>query len=714
VPIVDRSNRLFFQLGTERGTSIETMFGYKVLRLHSDGPKIEDKALTLRVRSLAQPSALTDTTQVVLIILGVSIGCLMLSLTVVVNRWLNTKRQLDSKYEAQLELLSSPLDSSQGAILDLEDLTIGEIIGHGNSGHVFRGSYSDCDVAIKKIMVSASMARQIETEVKKEASVLARLRHPYILRYFGIATSESAFFLVTELCPNSMETILFDHKHYKIDAAMKHKFVLQLSQGLKYLHSVLIIHRDLKPPNILLDRNMDVKIADFGLSRRRDGDHSSGPMTMNIGTPAYLAPEVIAEEDEGDYNEAVDVYSFGIMVWALHSRTRPYEGVVNVFALIARIAGGARPKWDASVPPQVRDFVERCWNADPALRPSFAKVVEELENNYTGHKGGLFHAPLFGKLKQTSSALWKSDQLSRGSTARGSTASSTPSPPQGVSVDYSTSSRRSYSSRSPSPIDPEQTANWNASSGGGLQDSTELLEFGPHHVSPSQSQQSQTRDHHGRASAPTNLHLHSGASASVVNTVTATVPAPNKITKKSSWVRQPSVLRAFTNSAGRMLAPSKNNCSTNSLIESVDSSDSSSTSDMLNGYSASAAAGGLVHRSREPVSQNSALNNRNSAFAVPKLDSSSSHVGTASSHNTPQEALTTALVITTAGRLDSVGEEGDGSPSPPIHARPSRSNNDPDHISLVDLYGSANPTSYVGVDNPTKKSSFANPLSKHV
>ena len=121
-----------------------------------------------------------------------------------------------------------------------------------------------------------------------------------------------------ELCDDNLENILF--KRDNIDINFNNNFVSQICDGLEYIHSNNIVHRDIKPKNIFFKNNNQFKIGDFGLSRKLiDGNQQSlipleKHYTSNIGSIIYSAPELLVG---GIYNEMVDVYSLGIIIYEI-------------------------------------------------------------------------------------------------------------------------------------------------------------------------------------------------------------------------------------------------------------------------------------------------------------------------------------------------------------------------------------------------------------
>jgi len=195
--------------------------------------------------------------------------------------------------------------------------------------------------------------------------------------------------IVTELCSGSLNCMIQSQDQpWKFPEFIN--LITQIAQGMRHLHRHSIIHRDLKPANVLVQSTMSgtqIKIADFGLAREM-GNADEKEVTMNIGTPAFLAPEVFSmeQDSEGKYTSSVDVYSFGVVCWSLWVRNLPWKDVRGIYQLIARVSKGCRPVVPEDMP--LKKLVTRCWHANPEKRPTFEGITSHLDR-LTAQKGNL-------------------------------------------------------------------------------------------------------------------------------------------------------------------------------------------------------------------------------------------------------------------------------------------------------------------------------------
>ncbi|XP_006644498.2 putative receptor protein kinase ZmPK1 [Oryza brachyantha] len=194
-----------------------------------------------------------------------------------------------------------------------------EELGRGGSGVVYRGVLDGGKVvAVKRLAVDVTMHG--DEELWAEMTVLGRINHMNLVRIWGFCSERKHKLLVYEYVENqSLDRHLFDAadgKQTTLSWSDRYKIVLGTARGLAYLHHEClewVIHCDMKPENILLTREFDAKIADFGLAKlsKRDGGGSGVEFTHMRGTSGYMAPEWALNVP---INAKVDVYSFGIVL----------------------------------------------------------------------------------------------------------------------------------------------------------------------------------------------------------------------------------------------------------------------------------------------------------------------------------------------------------------------------------------------------------------
>ncbi|XP_066384132.1 serine/threonine-protein kinase EDR1-like isoform X1 [Miscanthus floridulus] len=256
-----------------------------------------------------------------------------------------------------------------------EDLVIGERIGLGSYGEVYRADWNGTEVAVKKFLDQDFYGDALD-EFRSEVRIMRRLRHPNIVLFMGAVTRPPNLSIVSEYLPRGSLYKILHRPNCLIDEKRRIKMALDVAKGMNCLHTSVptIVHRDLKSPNLLVDNNWNVKVCDFGLSRLKHGTFLSSKSTA--GTPEWMAPEVLRNEQS---NEKCDVYSFGVILWELATLRMPWSGM-NPMQVVGAVGFQDRrldiPK---EVDPLVARIIFECWQKDPNLRPSFAQLTSALK-----------------------------------------------------------------------------------------------------------------------------------------------------------------------------------------------------------------------------------------------------------------------------------------------------------------------------------------------
>ncbi|KAI9998001.1 hypothetical protein PInf_002335 [Phytophthora infestans] len=204
-----------------------------------------------------------------------------------------------------------------------QEYTLLEFLGEGATAQVYLAEHetSGAHVAIKVIDKLLVQRAQLESKVRQEMVLHAELQHPHVLHVEGVFEDARNYYMVLEYCARrSLSAVTKALPGRKMDEHTAKKIFRQVLMGVAYLHASGVIHRDLKLANLLLNGNGEVKISDFGLVARLGDDH----VTM-CGTPNFIAPEVLMAEDE-PYDEAVDVWSLGCILYCLLLGKPPFEG----------------------------------------------------------------------------------------------------------------------------------------------------------------------------------------------------------------------------------------------------------------------------------------------------------------------------------------------------------------------------------------------------
>ncbi|PIN02291.1 Serine/threonine protein kinase [Handroanthus impetiginosus] len=235
-----------------------------------------------------------------------------------------------------------------------------EILGKGASKTVYRAfdEYEGIEVAWNQVKLYDFLQSPEDLErLYCEIHLLKTLKHRNIMKFYTswVDTANRNINFVTEMFTSgTLRQYRLKHKRTNI-RAIKH-WCRQILQGLLYLHShdPPVIHRDLKCDNIFINGNQgEVKIGDLGLAAILRKSHAA----CCVGTPEFMAPEVYEEE----YNELVDIYSFGMCILEMVTFEYPYSECTHPAQIYKKVISGKKPDALYKVKdPEVRRFVEKC------------------------------------------------------------------------------------------------------------------------------------------------------------------------------------------------------------------------------------------------------------------------------------------------------------------------------------------------------------------
>jgi hypothetical protein len=323
--------------------------------------------------------------------------------------------------------------------VNVADIDMEHVLGEGGFGEVWAGRLLPKNelVAIKLLLAGAfdtdgdPVNPMTNEDFRKECTALQSLDCPHLIKFVGFGTTaEGNGFIVTELMSGgSLEDALHDYGRV-LSWRMRLTFGTHVAMGMEYLHKKHMLHRDLKSANVLLnEQRTEAKICDFGLSRiirpahqrvvhspftgsfkimpKVDGVeinaaqrlpaelwmahtgvdilNAHGTMTKAAGTLLWMAPEVFRGDQ--NYTKAVDVYSFGIVLWELATRKVPWVGELpsdqlGFFHEFNRaLQTGRRPAIPGYFLAEHGAYValmQRCWAGDPADRPGWSDVARGL------------------------------------------------------------------------------------------------------------------------------------------------------------------------------------------------------------------------------------------------------------------------------------------------------------------------------------------------
>jgi predicted ATPase/class 3 adenylate cyclase len=198
-----------------------------------------------------------------------------------------------------------------------------QLLGQGHWASVYLGEHLHLHTQAAIKVLHEALASSDEEGFLGEARMLARLRHPHIVRVLDFGVQESIPFLVMEYAPGGTLRQLHP-KGTRLPLQTVISYVKQVASALQYAHEQRLIHRDLKPENLLLGPDQEVWLSDFGLAIVAQSTRSQ-PFQQTAGTLAYMAPEQL----QGHPTPASDQYALGVLVFEWLCGSHPFEGSVT-------------------------------------------------------------------------------------------------------------------------------------------------------------------------------------------------------------------------------------------------------------------------------------------------------------------------------------------------------------------------------------------------
>ncbi|XP_022976686.1 probable leucine-rich repeat receptor-like serine/threonine-protein kinase At3g14840 isoform X2 [Cucurbita maxima] len=312
-----------------------------------------------------------------------------------VSRWRGSQIK---KSTLEQELKDIDLGTSSFSLRQIKAATnnfdAADKIGEGGFGPVYKGVLADGSViAVKQL---SSKSKQGNREFLNEIGMISALQHPHLVKLYGCCIEGDQLLLIYEyLENNSLARALFGPEEYQLnlDWPTRQKICIGIAKGLAYLHDesrLKIVHRDIKATNVLLDKNLNPKISDFGLARL-DEEGNTHISTRVAGTYGYMAPEYAMR---GYLTDKADVYSFGVVALEIvGGRSNTSFGFKDDclylldHAYILKEGGNLLELVDPRLGSEFNEseamtminIAIQCTNINAADRPSMSLVVSMLE-----------------------------------------------------------------------------------------------------------------------------------------------------------------------------------------------------------------------------------------------------------------------------------------------------------------------------------------------
>ena len=266
----------------------------------------------------------------------------------------------------------------------IKQFELKKILGQGGFGIVWRAEDKRLqrDVALKLPRPHAQAFADTAMFLR-EARAAAKLRHPNIVAIYEVGEHDSQIYIVSELVDGlSLKAWTRTQKLSPVESA---GLIAKLATAVQHAHDQGIIHRDLKPANILIDKQNEPHIADFGMAKRDTGEGSQSVDDGLMGTPAYMAPEQ-ARGQQAAIDARTDVYALGAIFYELLTDERPFQGDT---AVLLDQAKNATPKSPRLIKPEIPQDLEaiclKCLAKESAHRyPTAHALAEDIHHFLAG------------------------------------------------------------------------------------------------------------------------------------------------------------------------------------------------------------------------------------------------------------------------------------------------------------------------------------------
>ncbi|KIO28627.1 hypothetical protein M407DRAFT_71576, partial [Tulasnella calospora MUT 4182] len=213
--------------------------------------------------------------------------------------------------------------------------------------------------------------------IETEADIWILLKHPHILEFMGVYALESEEYLVAPFAEHGALPQFLD-RHPEVDRG---RLIVEIAEGLGYLHLCGIVHGDLKGNNVLISADGHALICDFGLAKHVSSRTSTA--IRGAGTLLWQSPELLMDSSRRTFQS--DVYAFGMTIYEILAGKLPFADTKGMAAFVLCVIRGERPATEPSDAPDGSSYLhlwgeaKKCWDGEPTRRPQILSVLRRLD-----------------------------------------------------------------------------------------------------------------------------------------------------------------------------------------------------------------------------------------------------------------------------------------------------------------------------------------------
>jgi serine/threonine protein kinase len=287
---------------------------------------------------------------------------------------------LDDVFNRQTQTIETPREELTTGSTFANRYTIIEELGRGGMGRVYKASDTELSekVALKLINPKISADKKTIERFRNELKLARKIRHKNVCQMYDLNKENEKYYITMEYVPGEdLKSFIRRSRQLSINGAIS--IARQVCEGLIEAHIHGVVHRDLKPSNIMIDRDGNVRIMDFGIARSLKSKGITGAGIM-IGTPEYLSPE---QADGEDVDGRSDIYSLGVILYEIVSGRLPFQGDTPLsLAVKHRIEKPKNPRTiNPQIPESLSQIILKCLEKNREDRyPTAEKLLADLEN----------------------------------------------------------------------------------------------------------------------------------------------------------------------------------------------------------------------------------------------------------------------------------------------------------------------------------------------